>query len=145
LDEDHAPLYGCTLQKANYGQVLSGKLIALSTPAGKRGWFSDRWHSEGTDWRKVRVPASACERIPKDFLEVERRSLGPRWYKQEYECGFEDSVGQIFSNSDIESAFADEQPLFGDSRSNHLKYGDVLTSDEPLFEEQVNGNGARHF
>jgi hypothetical protein len=127
--------------------VSGGKLIALSTPAGRRGWFSDRWHSDGDDWRRIKVPASACTRIPASFLEVERRSLGERWYRQEYECSFEDAVGQFFSNEDIESAFSDEQPLFGDSRQNHLKHDDVLTVDDgPLFGELNNGNGrARHF
>jgi hypothetical protein len=126
--------------------VSRGRLIGLSTPAGKRGWFSDRWHDGGDDWRRIRVPATDCPRISKEFLEVERRSLGERWFKQEYLCSFEDAVGQFFSNSDIESAFSDEQSLFGDSRQNRLMHDDVLAVDEPLFGGTSNGNGAtKHF
>jgi Terminase large subunit, T4likevirus-type, N-terminal len=137
-----ALLMACTPMLA----VSGGRMIALSTPAGKRGWYSDRWHSGGDDWRRIQVQAADCPRISKGFLAVERRSLGERWYRQEYECSFEDAVGQFFSNEDIESAFHDEQPLFGDSRQNHLKHDDVFAADdEPLFGGKINGNGRSRF
>jgi Terminase large subunit, T4likevirus-type, N-terminal len=39
--------------------TTDGSLIALSTPAGKRGWFHEAWIS-GEGWHRVRVPASEC-------------------------------------------------------------------------------------
>ena len=67
--------------------VSGGKLVALSTPFGKRGWFYNEWHSENA-WERVRVTADMCPRIPAAFLEEERRTLGAEWYAQEYECDF---------------------------------------------------------
>jgi hypothetical protein len=118
-----------------------GRLIGLSTPRGRRGWFSDKWHDTGSDWRKIRIQATQCPRIDPEFLASERRSLGELWYKQEYECSFEDAVGQVFSDKDIEAALSDESPLFGGPMSNHQTHDDVLTSDEPLFGGTNNGSG----
>jgi hypothetical protein len=43
-----------------------GRLIALSTPFGTRGWFYDAWRSD-EPWAGVEVPASACPRISPVF------------------------------------------------------------------------------
>jgi hypothetical protein len=32
----------------------NSRLIALTTPAGKRGWLFDAWHGDG-DWHRVKV------------------------------------------------------------------------------------------
>ena len=52
------------------------------------------------------VRATECPRIPKEFLEEERESLGDRWYRQEYECSFEESVGAVFTAEVIKAAFS---------------------------------------
>lgn len=92
--------------------VSGGRLVALSTPFGKRGWFHDEWHGEG-DWERVRVTAGQCPRIPAAFLAEERRALGERWYRQEYECSFEDVIDAVFSYADIQAALSGEaRPLF---------------------------------
>ena len=57
--------------------------------------------------------AEECERIPKTFLEEERRAL-PAWiYRQEYECSFEETDDQVFSQELVQRAITDEvTPLF---------------------------------
>lgn len=70
--------------------VSRGRLMALSTPNGKRGWFYQEWVGEA-DWQRVMVTAHQCPRIPADFLEEERRALGQEWFAQEYLCEFSDS------------------------------------------------------
>ena len=60
-----------------------GRFIALSTPAGKRGWFHQAW-TRGEGWQRFKVPAKDCPRISPDFLEEERRTLGDFLYRQEY-------------------------------------------------------------
>jgi hypothetical protein len=93
--------------------VSRGRLLALSTPFGKRGWFHDAWHGSG-DWEHVRITADQCPRIPADFLTEEREALGERWFRQEYLCSFEDSVDAVFAFADIQAAMsADVKPLFG--------------------------------
>lgn len=89
--------------------------MALSTPYGKRGWFHDEWHGEG-DWERVRVPATECPRISAEFLAEERRSLGERWFRQEYLCDYAETFDAVFSWADIQRArCSDIEPLFPNS------------------------------
>jgi hypothetical protein len=93
--------------------VSRGRLLALSTPFGKRGWFHEAWHGPG-DWERVKVTADQCPRISADFLAEERQALGERWFRQEYFCSFEDAVDAVFNYSDIQACLSDcVQPLFG--------------------------------
>lgn len=93
--------------------VSKGRMIALSTPLGRRGWFYEAWNGEGADWRKIRATACDCPRIKPQTLDSERRILGERMFKQEYECSFEEIEDQYFSTQSIEDAFAsDVEPLF---------------------------------
>jgi hypothetical protein len=92
--------------------VSAGRLVALSTPFGRRGWFHQEW-TEGQDWYKVEVPAEQCPRISPAFLSEEQRTLGSWWFRQEYQCQFLNVVDQIFSYESVMSALSsDVQPLF---------------------------------
>jgi hypothetical protein len=93
--------------------VSGGRLLCLSTPFGKRGFFHDEWHS-ARPWQRVRVTAEECPRITAAFLAEERQALGERWFRQEYCCSFEDTVDQVFQYEDVMAACAaDVAPLFG--------------------------------
>ena len=76
-----------------------GALACLSTPFGKRGWFYDAWAAD-QPWERVRVTAPDCPRIPAEFLWEERQALGDRWFRQEYECSFEEAVDGVFRHDD---------------------------------------------
>jgi hypothetical protein len=92
--------------------VSNGTLWLMSTPFGKRGFFYETWIDGGDDWERVRVPAEECPRIRREFLEEERRTMGERWYRQEYECEFVDTVGGIFDREAVHRAITDEvEPL----------------------------------
>jgi hypothetical protein len=94
--------------------VSRGRLLGLSTPFGKRGWFFEAWQGTG-DWERIKVTADQCPRITKEFLAEESKALGERWFRQEYMCSFEDNVGAVFSYSDIHAALSDEfEPLYPD-------------------------------
>ena len=96
--------------------VSQGRLVALSTPFGKRGWFHDEWHGDST-WERVRITAEQCPRITKEFLAEERKALGERWYSQEYLTVFANTIDSVFSLHDIEAAMSrDVKPLFGDRK-----------------------------
>lgn len=86
--------------------ITRGRLIALSTPFGRRGWFAEAWHAGGDDWKRVRVPASACPRISEDFLERERRALGPFLFDQEYNLAWVNASGSVFHEDAIADIFA---------------------------------------
>src|SRR5262249_50146843 len=75
--------------------VSGGRMVCLSTPFGKRGWFHDSWHS-AEEWARVRITADQCPRISKAFLEEERRAIGERWFAQEYLTEFRDTINAVF-------------------------------------------------
>lgn len=88
-----------------------GRLIALSTPFGRRGWFSAAWHGH-EDWERYEIPATECPRITPEFLEEERRTLGSWWYQQEYECAFLDPETAAFRSIDIEAMVQEDVELW---------------------------------
>jgi hypothetical protein len=92
--------------------VSGGRLMALSTPWGKRGWWHQAW-TEGDDWQKVQVTAPECPRIRAEFLEEERRSLPDFIFRQEYLCEFADTLDAVFRYEDVHGALSDAiVPLF---------------------------------
>jgi hypothetical protein len=96
--------------------VSGGRLVCLSTPYGKRGWFYEAWQS-GEAWQRVRVTAAHCPRIDPAFLAEERLAIGERWFRQEYECSFEEVIDAVFAFDDIRAACDDGvPPLFGPRR-----------------------------
>jgi phage FluMu gp28-like protein len=93
--------------------VDGGKLVMLSTPAGKRGDFYAAWSSGSEDWHRVQVPASACPRITQAFLEEEMRELGQMRFSEEYGLAFLDPTESVFPTAVIEAAFThDVVPLW---------------------------------
>jgi hypothetical protein len=90
----------------------NGRLIALSTPAGKRGFFFEAWTGTG-EWTRVRVAATDCPRISKEFLAEELKELGAMRFSEEYELQFRDSDEAVFPHAVIAAAFSSEvQPLW---------------------------------
>jgi hypothetical protein len=90
--------------------TTNGSLIALTTPAGKIGWFYDMWIGVD-DWTRVRVNASECPRISKEFLDEEMRRLGPSVFSQEYDLEFVDASDAMWSADAL--IFEDFPTLFG--------------------------------
>jgi hypothetical protein len=120
--------------------VSGGRMVCLTTPCGKRGFFYEEWTGDGP-WDRVKVTARECPRISEEFLQEERASLGEWWYQQEYECSFSDTTDQVFRTVDIERAFTDEvTPLFPDAPSAErlsTPSGDVFLADiEPIPEPE---------
>lgn len=90
--------------------VSRGRLVAASTPFGKRGWFFEEWERGG--WHRERITAHECPRYTREFLAEEEVSMGDRWFRQEYLAAFENAIDSVFSLDDIQAAFRhDVQPL----------------------------------
>jgi hypothetical protein len=60
--------------------VSGGRLIALSTPFGKRGWWWQEWERGEKGWLRVKATAEECPRITDGFLAEERQHLGEWWF-----------------------------------------------------------------
>ncbi len=87
--------------------VSGGRLMALSTPHGTRGWFYEAWRGDEA-WERYEVPAPLCPRISAKFLAEEKRNMGEWWYQQEYMCQFSEAETQAFRREDVEAAFREE-------------------------------------
>jgi hypothetical protein len=87
--------------------VSQGRLVALSTPHGTRGWFYEAWRGQ-EPWERYEVPATRCPRISADFLDEEKRSMGEWWFEQEYLCRFLDAQSQAFSREDVDATFRED-------------------------------------
>ncbi len=77
--------------------VSHGDLILLSSPHGTKGFFWQECTDPSEEWVSVKVPASKCPRITKEFLTTELKTLGERMYSQEYECVFLEPEGALLS------------------------------------------------
>lgn len=92
--------------------VSGGRLVALSTPFGRRGFFHQEW-TDGEGWERVCVTASECPRISKEFLDGERRSMPNLWFRSEYLCQFVDTLDQVFLTEFVMAALDNDiPPLF---------------------------------
>jgi hypothetical protein len=87
------------------------KFILASTPYGQRGHFHKTWEEGGPEWLKLRVVASECRRITKEFLEEERVRKGPYVYSQEYEGAFVASDTQLISHEAILKSLNSDIPI----------------------------------
>ena len=53
----------------------NGRIICLSTPYGKRGFFYDAWTRGGDDWMRIEAPVQQISRISPQFLACQRRTM----------------------------------------------------------------------
>jgi hypothetical protein len=87
--------------------VSQGRLVALSTPFGQRGWYWQEWEGNGP-WKKIRITWRDCPRITPQFIGEETRAMGLSWVQQEYETLFTALEGLVYP--DFEQALVDEWP-----------------------------------
>jgi hypothetical protein len=89
--------------------VSQGRLIALSTPYGQRGWFFNEWNDNAAPYRKVKVTWQECPRISAEFIAEEERALGRPWIEQEYLCLFTAIEGLVYP--DFQQCYTDIEVL----------------------------------
>jgi hypothetical protein len=98
--------------------ISGGRIILMSTPWGKRGFF---WEATSDSrWRTVTIRADECPRWSAEDLEGFRNSHGEWLYRQEILGEFVDASGQMFRTDDIDIAIRAGRdlavtvaPLFG--------------------------------
>lgn len=100
--------------------VSKGKIVLLSTPNGRRGFFYEEWARKRRKhfWQRKRVPWTECPRITEEFLTGER-TRGRLWMAQEWlDC----PDGDEFIASDV-SYFDTE------SFKRHVDEDEVITNE----------------
>jgi hypothetical protein len=93
--------------------VSRGKVIMMSTPWGRRGFYYEA--TLAPSWNTITVPATQCPRWSAEDLAEFRDTQGDFRYRQEILAEFMDASGQMFSSEDIDFAFdreSDAVPLF---------------------------------
>lgn len=86
--------------------VSNGRIFAIGTPHGRRGWFYRSW-IESEEYYKIKITADQCPRISKEWLVHERKALGDYWWLQEYYCEFHENIKSLFRMESIEAAIED--------------------------------------
>ena len=69
--------------------TTGGTIMALSTPAGQKGWFFEEASSASTGggrWAYWKITADMCPRIPQDHLDEMLDKMGEAVFEQEYFC-----------------------------------------------------------
>jgi hypothetical protein len=102
--------------------VTDGAILALTTPAGARGWFYELWSSPdvGEVWETYRITAEECPRISEEHIEEARMTRGERHVRQEYYCSFEaDEAGFFEDHTVLERSLVvpDDEPLWFPERN----------------------------
>jgi hypothetical protein len=93
--------------------VSGGRLIGMSTPWGRRGWFFEAWTDPDQEWKRVKVTGPQCSRLSDEFLQQERREMPDSWFRSEYLCEFTDTVDTVFSMTDVDAMESGVPALFG--------------------------------
>ena len=99
--------------------VAGGRMIALTTPLGQRGWFYEAWkqcdqakqQGQPEPYRRFKRTCWECPRKDVAFLELERKLIGDIWFRQEYEVEFVSLAGAVFRSEEVDSMFqSTEEP-----------------------------------
>jgi hypothetical protein len=85
--------------------VSKGRLVVLSTPFGKRGWYYHEWVNGGAIWERYEIPATKCPRITPEYLAEKRLKPG---FEAEYMCSFEDINNPFFRPDDVARMLVDD-------------------------------------
>lgn len=93
--------------------VSQGKMVLLSSPNGRRGFFFETWQNGGADWQRFSVSVYDCPRISKEWIEREKAQTPAHRWASEFENSFSETSDSLFSYDLIKSLFsADVKPLF---------------------------------
>ncbi len=93
--------------------ISRGRIVALSPPAGKRGWFHHEYTEGSEGWHRVKVTAYDVPRIDPDWLEEERRNVPRAVFQAEYECHFGESEDAAFAYADVRASIDPSlKPIF---------------------------------
>lgn len=95
-----------------YASVLpmvgsDGRILALSTPWGQRGWFYDLHTDPANGWVRHKVTVYESAQYSDERIAEMRGSVGRFTFMSDYECSFTDTAAQLFRTADVRAAFSD--------------------------------------
>ena len=112
------------------------RMILLSTPFGRDNYFYDCF--DDPTFTKFHVSSEECDRIPKEFLEQEKKRMSKIAYAQEYLGEFADGQMQWFTDELIKKCqtLDSEQPISLSPDKNYYLGTDIarMGDDYSTFE-----------
>jgi len=103
--------------------VTGGKIILLSTPFGREGYFYDCFNDDS--FSSFHISAEDCPRHSKEFLEREKKRMTKAQYAQEYLGEFVDELRQWFPTELIKKCMIIER----NSAMHNRRYDPFLGVD----------------
>lgn len=98
--------------------VTGGTFILLSTPKGAEGYFYECFKDPTyTTWH---ISSETCTRIPKEFLEQQKKRMTKVSYQQEFLAEFIENIEKFFPTSIIQDSMNLEATPFVSSKAYYL-------------------------
>ena len=113
--------------------TTGGDIILLSTPHGRTGYFY-RCFSDPS-FTSFHISSEDCDRIPKEFLDLEKERMTKLQYAQEYLGEFIDKLQQFFPEDIIKKCMTAKRPGLQPGRDYFLGVDIArMGDDESTFE-----------
>ena len=94
----------------------TGRLIALSTPHGMRGWWANAWRDGGEAWERIRITAPESAQYTPARMAAIKAAVGSWAWRGDYLCEFTSTDESFFSLEAIQVALTPSYtPMFGGS------------------------------
>lgn len=97
-----------------------GRIILLSTPFGKGGYFYDSFNNKA--FKSFHVSSEKCSRMDKKHLRSEKKRMSSREYRQEYLGEFTDDMSQFFKNELIKDSCSILEWEYDKDYKKHNRY-----------------------
>jgi len=107
--------------------VSRGRLLAMGTPKGRRGWFFEAWDRGGDGWLRVSAPWQKIPRFSAEEIAIQRAALGEK-FPQEFECQFLRLAGGMVYSAFSPLNVVDSLPDW-DRREDRAKWSWLLGVD----------------
>jgi hypothetical protein len=99
-----------------------GRIIIISTPNGKKGYFYRKCTEPGDHTVKLYYPSSANPHITQEDLEYKRKTKAEFWFRQEYLAEWIDWSGNAFTAQEITRIFQEQHNWHNAGSDQHEYY-----------------------
>lgn len=85
---------------------LSGRIVALSTPGARVGWFYDAWTEDERGWERHTITCHESAQYPPERIAELKSSMSRRAFGAEYECKFTGINDAVFDPDKVDAALS---------------------------------------
>jgi hypothetical protein len=89
-----------------------GRIIALTTAGGARGWFFDRWQDGGSEWERFKIRAQDSKQYTPKRIKDRRAEIGSWAARRDLDCDFAGSGSSYFDFDSIRACLSADTEYF---------------------------------